>query len=374
MKKITIVLPVYNGSRYLSASIESVIMQTYQNWELIVVDDCSSDGSLQIAEGYAQRDRRIRVILNEVNQRLPKSLNIGFGEGTGEYLTWTSDDNLYHEQAIETMAEYLDSHEQCGLVYCDMQYIDHMGKVISDNRGNDHNLFLNDCVGACFMYRKSVADAIGGYDPDQFLVEDYDYWLRIGFQYPVERVPEIMYSYRFHDGNLTAGREREIMEKVAALKTGYLEPISRRLNNHDFIVFCTGILLNKPDSSLRIERIAQERGLEFHSEEYILSRNSFDPSQKFIIFGAGVQGQRALRTLGAERVAYFADNRMSGQVIEGIQVISAEQTKEMQNIYNITVAAGYHYVAEIIEQFQELGITRFSIFHLLKTAQTSTLR
>ena len=79
------------------------------------------------------------------------------------------------------------------------------------------------------------------------------------------------------------------------------------------------------------------------------------------------------RTLGAERVAYFADNRKSGQVIEGIQVISAEQTKEMQNFYNITVAAGYHYVAEIVEQFQEFGITRFSIFHLLKTAQTSTL-
>lgn len=368
MKRVTIVLPVYNGSRYLSASIESVLAQTYQNWELIIVNDCSSDNSPEIAEEYARRDGRIRVIHNGVNQKLPKSLNIGFREGTGEYLTWTSDDNLYHSQAIEVMAEYLDRHERCGLVYCDMEYIDHAGKVISDNRGNDHNLFLNDCVGACFLYRKSVADAVGGYDPDQFLVEDYDYWLRIGFQYPVERVPEIMYSYRFHDGNLTAGREREIMEKVAALKTGYLEPISKRLNDRDFLAFCTGILLNKPDSGPQIQQIVQARGLEFDLGEYVLSRNSFDPAQKFIIFGAGVQGQRALRALGADRVAYFADNRKSSQVIEGIEVISPERAKDMQNAYNITIAAGYHYVAEIIEQFKELGVTRYSIFQLLKTA------
>ena len=365
MKKVTIVLPVYNGSKYLRHSVESVIAQTYQNWELIIVNDCSSDASPQIAEEYARRDSRIRVIHNADNQKLPKSLNIGFAAGAGEYLTWTSDDNLYHSRAIEVMAEYLDRHEPCGLVYCDMEYIDHAGRVISDNRGNDHNLFLNDCVGACFLYRKSVAKSVGTYDPNKFLVEDYDYWLRISFQYPVERIPEILYSYRFHAGNLTASREAEIAEKVAALKTEYLEPIAKRLNEREFIAFCTGILLNKPDSGSQMQRIARKRGLAFDPEARVLCRNSFDSAQKFIIFGAGVQGQRARRILGAERTAYFADNRKSGQVIDGVEVISADQAKSMQETYNITIAAGYHFVAEIMELFEQAGITRYSVFQLL---------
>jgi len=365
VEKVTIVLPVYNGSRYLADSIESVIAQTYQEWELIIVDDSSSDISPQIAEEYERMDSRIRVIHNRENQKLPKSLNIGFSNGAGTYFTWTSDDNLYHKYAIETMVKYLDCHNQCGLVYCDMAYINQSGEIISNNQTNDHNMFLNNCVGACFMYRRSVAEAVGGYDPDKFLVEDYDYWMRIAFRYEVDRIPEILYFYRFHESNLTAVRETEIAEKVAALKTEYLEPISKRLNDHEFTAFCTGILLNKLDSGPQIQRIAQQRGLSFDPEECVLSRNFFDPMQKFIIFGAGVQGQRAHRILGAERVAYFADNRKSGQVIDGVEVVSADQAKLMQDTYNITIAVGYHFVAEIMEQFEQVGITRYSVFQLL---------
>jgi len=366
MEKVTIVLPVYNGSKYLASSIESVIAQTYREWELIIVDDCSSDMSPQIAEGYARKDSRIKVIHNLVNQKLPKSLNIGFSNADGAYFTWTSDDNLYHKRAIETMVRYLDSHEQCGLVYCDMEYIDQTGKVISDNRSNDQNIFLNNCVGACFMYRKSVADMIGAYNPDRFLVEDYDYWLRIAFRYRLDRVPEILYAYRFHEHNLTASRESEITEKVAALKIAYLEPISARLNDEDMILLSIGILLNEPGMARQIERITLKRGIKFNAEEKVLSRNLFDPDRRFIIFGAGVQGQRALRMLGAEKVAYFADNTKTGRMIDGIEVISADDTKELQNKYNVTIATGYHVTAQIIQQFERIGISNYSIFPMLK--------
>ena len=87
MPKISIVLPTFNGERYLKSSIHSILSQTFPDWELIIVDDCSTDGTADIIKRYAQSDSRIRVIRNEKNQKLPGSLNIGFSVAKGEYLT-----------------------------------------------------------------------------------------------------------------------------------------------------------------------------------------------------------------------------------------------------------------------------------------------
>lgn len=84
MKKVSIVLPVYNGEVYLRQAIESVLAQTYENWELIIVDDCSTDGSPAIMDEYAGWDARIKVVHNKENQKLPESLNIGFRQAEGD--------------------------------------------------------------------------------------------------------------------------------------------------------------------------------------------------------------------------------------------------------------------------------------------------
>ena len=82
MPKVTIVLPTYNGSKYLRESIESVIDQTYKDWELVIVDDCSTDETLKIAGDYSERDGRIVVIHNRINKKLPASFN---PHGQGQY-------------------------------------------------------------------------------------------------------------------------------------------------------------------------------------------------------------------------------------------------------------------------------------------------
>ena len=106
MPKVSIVLPTYNGEDYLRESIESVISQTFTDWELIIVNDCSTDSTPKIAEAYAAKDCRIRVIHNEKNQKLPNSLNIGFESASGDYLTWTSDDNIFHHEALIKMHDF----------------------------------------------------------------------------------------------------------------------------------------------------------------------------------------------------------------------------------------------------------------------------
>ena len=94
MPKISIILPSYNRATYLAQTIDSCLAQTLKDFELIIVDDCSVDASIEVAEFYSQQDSRIKVIANKTNQKLPSTLNIGFEKAKGQYFTWISDDNL----------------------------------------------------------------------------------------------------------------------------------------------------------------------------------------------------------------------------------------------------------------------------------------
>ena len=171
MPKVSIVLPSYNGERYIRESIESVIKQTFTDWELIIVDDCSTDSTLHIAEEYAGWEERIRVIHNEENQKLPEALNIGFRHAAGEYLTWTSDDNMYLSRALEEMSRYLDEHEEVPMVCTGMLFMNENMQYVKEFMPyNAVQMRVQDTVGACFMYRREVLAEVGEYSKEFFCV------------------------------------------------------------------------------------------------------------------------------------------------------------------------------------------------------------
>lgn len=213
---VSIVLPVYNGEKYLEESIKSIIAQTYCDWELIVVDDGSTDNSSSIAQKYANCDKRIHYFKNEKNLKLPRSLNKGFSLSKGEYLTWTSDDNRYLPDALEEMVNALEQND-VEFVFADCDIIDENGKVIEvfkipqDFRDSIH---VVNHIGACFLYTRKVYNAVGEYNPNKFLVEDYDYWLRIITEFPYTNIDKILYQYRFHSGALTSTEKNEKINKM----------------------------------------------------------------------------------------------------------------------------------------------------------------
>jgi hypothetical protein len=158
---VSIVLPVHNGARYLSHSIDSCLRQTHTNLELIIVDDGSIDDSSAIIKNYAALDSRIIVLTNKVNEGLPEALNRGFGVANGRFLTWTSDDNWYAPTAIQFMTQQLCTFPDIGLVYCGRHEVDEAGQV--------NNIYLplpstalarDNIVGACFMYRRAVMEVV----------------------------------------------------------------------------------------------------------------------------------------------------------------------------------------------------------------------
>lgn len=209
---ISVVLPTFNGERYLRESIESVLNQSISNLELIIVDDCSTDSTLEIAEQYAAKDTRVHVIHNQKNMKLPASLNIGFKAAHGMYFTWTSDDNVFKRNALEMMFNKMQE-KHVDIVFANFSRIDEDGYVYHEIvTGPAEDLPLGDTVGACFLYTRPVDEALNGYDENFFCAEDYDFWLRAYYRFKYIHIDENLYFYRMHKSNLTATKRKQIYE------------------------------------------------------------------------------------------------------------------------------------------------------------------
>lgn len=234
-KLVSVVLPTFNGEEFIEQSIESVLKQSYKNLELIIVNDCSTDRTPHIIEEFAKKDSRITIIHNESNQKLPKSLNIGFKVAKGEYWTWTSDDNYYLENALEEMVNYLEKTPNKVLVCTDYTIIHHNGlkeDFIASVKIKD--LISWDSIGACFLYRAQIAKYIGGYDESQFKVEDYDYWLKMGLEGEFGVIHKKHYVYRRHPMSLTYTQGfAEVAGKTEVLLVKYLPLYLKKYPNMD---------------------------------------------------------------------------------------------------------------------------------------------
>lgn len=207
---ISIILPVHNGEKYLELSINSCLNQTYENLELIIVDDCSTDDSLLIAEKFRSKDNRITIIRNSKNLTLPVSLNIGHKHAKGKYITWTSDDNIFQKDAIKKLYLTL-LKKKVDIVYSDYLIIDDDGVLVRQARLKDiEYLLFYGVIGACFLYKKEVYDRNNGYDEKLFLVEDYDFWLRALKHSSYFRLENpVYYFYRYHPDSLTIRMEKD---------------------------------------------------------------------------------------------------------------------------------------------------------------------
>lgn len=204
---ISIILPTYNGSRYIRKSIESCLAQTFKNFELIIVNDCSTDTTPDIITEYSLKDSRVVIINNEFNKKLPLSLNTGFEKAKGKYFTWTSDDNFYAPEALEKMVNVLESKPSVDLVYTDYYIIDENDKITGTRTfGNVYDSFFKWLgAGACFLYKREIHFANNGYNPAAFLIEDYDFFVRAftKFNFYYLQTPDLYY-YREHSASLTA--------------------------------------------------------------------------------------------------------------------------------------------------------------------------
>jgi glycosyltransferase involved in cell wall biosynthesis len=200
---ISVVLPVFNGEKFLSKSIESVLNQTHQNIELIIVNDNSNDNTLNIASQYAEKDSRVKIINNPVNKKLPASLNIGHNVAKGDFITWTSDDNFYETNTLKILLDHL-LEKNAEVVYSNFTLIDDKDQKIREvTLSGIENLIFGNVISCCFMYRREVYQRNNGYNEAYFLIEDYDFWLRAALHSKFYHINRSLYNYRKHEESLT---------------------------------------------------------------------------------------------------------------------------------------------------------------------------
>ena len=215
--KVSIVIPVYNGSNYLKQAIDSAITQTYKNIEIIIINDGSDDNGAteKIAKSYG---KKIRYYKKE-NSGVASALNLGIKKMTGEYFSWLSHDDMYYPEKVEKQINFLKRQKDKNvIVYTDYEYIDESGKsleeiIIKDRMSiiNGKIVFLRKLInGLTLLVPKITFKTEGLFDISKKYTQDYDMWYRLLKRYEFKYLHFCSAKTRLHqsqDSRITASQK-----------------------------------------------------------------------------------------------------------------------------------------------------------------------
>jgi glycosyltransferase involved in cell wall biosynthesis len=213
MSAISLILTTYNRSLYLAAAIESILAQTHSDFELIIWDDGSTDGSLDLAQPYAAQDSRIRVVA-AAHQGRAHSLKAAHALAQGDYVGWVDSDDLLAPTALEQTVAILNIHPNIGMVYSNYQVIDGQGQ----NRGlgkrcqipySPQRLLVDFMTFHFRLLRRSIYEQIGGIDTRYSCAIDYDLCLKLSEVTEIHHLSQPLYYYRTHTNSLSQQRRSE---------------------------------------------------------------------------------------------------------------------------------------------------------------------
>ena len=205
--RVSVVMSVYNGARYLREAIDSILAQTFTDHEFIIVDDGSTDSTWEILTGYD--DPRIRLVRNKDNIGLVRSLNRGLELARGEYVARMDADDASHPTRFEKQIEYLEAHPDIGVLGTQMQQIDETGRSLAPFQPPlSHGMIawktLFECsiAHATVMMRRALLAEVGGYDPSFTHMEDAELWSRLIHVTRFANLPEPLYFRRWHANSI----------------------------------------------------------------------------------------------------------------------------------------------------------------------------
>jgi glycosyltransferase involved in cell wall biosynthesis len=234
--QITVVMPVRNGARWLGEAVESVVVQTMPDWELIAVDDGSTDDTPRILGDWERRDRRIRVIRQDA-LGLVAALNRGLADARAPLLARLDADDRARPQRLERQLRHLDAHPGIGLLGSWAQKIDERGtqrgqiKPATEPEQLSRALMQgNPFVHSSVIFRTETVRRLNGFRPAFHAAEDYDLWLRIAETAKLANLPEALIDYRWHSGNVT---NRNTIRQAFSVRLAQRSAQARRRTGHD---------------------------------------------------------------------------------------------------------------------------------------------
>ena len=229
---VSLVVCVFNGERYLSLTLDSIIAQTYSNIEILVVDDGSRDASLEIIKEYAARDERIRWF-TRVNSGLPSARNFAFSEAKGQWIAVIDQDDLCYPERIQEQLSVAARFPSAGLVFCDTDHIDSNGVIVCSHlksyvlpedfipSKSAANLLLSQgCFvdsEAWFIQRRVVQSLDPLVDGLRYAC-DYEYFIRVGLQYDFAYTRKKLAAWRMHPDQESSKNKKRFYEYRVVLR------------------------------------------------------------------------------------------------------------------------------------------------------------
>lgn len=244
---VSVIMPAYNAEKYIEESILSIINQTYQNWELIIINDGSTDQTAQIIQQFVQKDSRLRLSDNGTNKGLIVTRNIGLECAKGKYIANLDSDDIANSDRLEKQVAFLEKNLDYVLLGSACIHIDDKGKKIASverNIPNEHLitllLFSNYFINSSIMVRAVVAKEIG-YANETPLAEDYNFFVSLSEKGKLGNLNSPLVKYRIHEGNISKERETELdsirseIQLKQIQKMGLL-PSTREMRIHSSLV------------------------------------------------------------------------------------------------------------------------------------------
>lgn len=216
----SVVIITHNRAGYLSQAVQSVLAQTFTDFELLIIDDASTDNTAQVVRSFA--DARIRYVENKNNMGISRSRNKGLHAARGMYVAMLdSDDRWCSKEKLDKQIRYLELHQEYQAVGSHARVIDQNGKVVGERNPPDtykkirpgflwKNIFINSSV----LFRRQTLVNAGGYDEKLIIGEDYDAWLKLGIKGSLANIPECLVDYRLHEGNVTRQSKQALRQSL----------------------------------------------------------------------------------------------------------------------------------------------------------------
>ncbi|OIP68988.1 MAG: glycosyl transferase family A, partial [Oscillatoriales cyanobacterium CG2_30_40_61] len=226
MPKISVVIPVYNGEKTIQKTIESVLKQTWQDFELIVINDGSQDATLEILSSI--QDPRLQILSYD-NAGLASSRNRGIDQAQGEFISFLDADDLWTSDKLEAQFQALQEHPEAAVAYSWTDYIDqlsqflHSGRHITINGNVYQHLLVNNFLenGSNPLIRKQALNQVGKFDTSLKAGEDWDMWLRLAVHYQFVAVPLPQILYRVSADSMSSQIKNQEIECLKVIEKAF---------------------------------------------------------------------------------------------------------------------------------------------------------
>jgi len=222
---VSIIIPTYNRASLLIEAIQSVLIQTFSDFEIIIIDDASSDNTLEVVKPFLS-DHRVLFIRNTQNKGIAKSRNLGISIAKGQYIAMLDSDDVWLDSnKLTAQVSYLEKNSDCEVVGTWLIQINELGNHLkkiafakTDADIRKSILYRNHIAHSSVLFRKEKALIVGGYDEALETMEDHDFWLRLGSYGEFATLPIYALGYRVHKGSISRTKVKRVaMDELAVV-------------------------------------------------------------------------------------------------------------------------------------------------------------